>query len=227
MTLGEISMARRLLASHGRPKLPNYQYNNMNKTILCLAIAMVSGAASALAIPTTLSVDFRSAAWQSAAGHTSYSVGNVNASAVYPWGSTLAASSTRGIGVNVPLSLVSADILNTTFSLGSGNGLTGVWVTNLFSGTLESGTLVLDTTNGIEDFFFSGTQSQSQNPLGDVYVSFGGAYNVLGAEFFEAGLGSKPYSVAGFTSVPDGGATLTLLGIGLVSLTAFRRRFAM
>ena len=199
----------------------------MNKTILCLAIALVSGAASALAIPTTLTVDFRSAAWQSAAGQSNYSVGNVTDSAVYRWGSTLTASSTTGVGVNVPLSLVSADILNTTFSLGSGKGLTGAWVTNLFSGTLEAGTLVLNTTQGVEDYFFSGLQPQSQNSLGDVYVSFGGAYNVLSAEFFEAGVGAKPYSVAGFTSVPDGGTTLTLLGIGLISLTVLRRRFAV
>jgi VPDSG-CTERM motif len=32
--------------------------------------------------------------------------------------------------------------------------------------------------------------------------------------------------VQGISSVPDGGTTLTLLGIGLISLTAFRRRFA-
>lgn len=196
----------------------------MNKTILCLAIGMVIGVASALAIPTSLSVDFRSAAWQPAAGQSSYSVGNVTDSAVYPVGSTLNASLTAGIGVNVPLSWVSADIMNTTFSLGSGKGLTGAWETNLFSGTLELGTLVLNTAQGVEDYAFSG-----QDSTGNVYINFGGAYNVLSAEFFEAGIGSKAYSVAGFTSasVPDGGTTLTLLGIGLVSLTALRRRFAL
>lgn len=183
---------------------------------------MVIGAASASAIPTTLSVDFRSAAWQQAAGKSSFSVGNVTDTAVFPFGSTLTASSTAGLGVNVPLSWTTADIMNVTFSLGSGKGLTGAWVTNLFSGTLELGTLVLDTTQGVIDISFSG-----QNSLGDLYVSFGGAYNVTGAEFFEGGIGSKPYSVAGFTSVPDGAATLTLLGIGLVSLTALRLRFAL
>jgi hypothetical protein len=196
----------------------------MNKTILCSAIAMVIGTASAFAIPTSLSIDFRSGAWQSAAGQSSYTVGNVTDSAVYPVGSTLSASTTAGVGVNVPLSWVSADIMNTTFSLGSGKALTGAWVTNLFSGTLELGTLVLNTTQGVEDYTFSG-----QNSTGNAYIDFGGAYNVLSAEFFEAGIGSKAYSVAGFTSasVPDGGATLTLLGIGFISLTALRRRFAL
>ncbi len=222
-------MAHQLLLPCAGQSSQINKYNKMNKTILCLAIAMVGGAASALAIPTSLTVDFRSAAWQPAAGQSTFSAGNVTNSAVFPWGSTLTASSTAGIGVNVPLSLVSADIMNTTFSLGSGKGLTGAWVTNLFSGTLESGTLVLETTKGVEDYFFSGLQTNSQDPLGDVYINFGGAYDVLGAQFFEASLGSKPYSVAGFTSasVPDGGSTLTLLGIGFVSLTAFRRRFAL
>src|ERR1700674_778064 len=157
----------------------------MNKTILCVAIAMVGGAASALAIPTTLGVDFRSAAWQSASGRSTYSVGNVTDTVVFPSGSTLTASSTAGIGVNVPWSWVSADIrvsadiLNTTFSLGSGQGLTGAWVTNLFSRTFETGTLVLDTTQGTQNIFFSGIQTQSEDPLGDVYINFGGAYNVL------------------------------------------------
>ena len=53
--------------------LPASSYTNMNKTLLYLAIAMLSGAASALALPTTLDVDFRSAAWQAANGNTTYS----------------------------------------------------------------------------------------------------------------------------------------------------------
>jgi hypothetical protein len=78
---------------------------------------------------------------------------------------------------------------------------------------------------------FSGLQTSAQNPLGDVYVNFGGPLNVLSAQFYETGgfnsvAGTQNYSVAGFSGVPDGGPTLTLLGIGLISLMAFRRRFA-
>jgi hypothetical protein len=202
----------------------------MNKTILCLAIAMMGGAASALAIPTSLGVDFRSAAWQAAAGQTTFTSGNVKDSAALPLGATLTASSTAGIGINAPTPLSgTVDILNVAFSLASGTGLTGAWVTNLFSGTLESGTLVLNTTKGTETYLFSGLQSSSQNSLGDVYVNFGGAYNVLSASFLVANplsvLGTKNYSVAGFSSsVPDGGTTLSLLGIGLISLTVLRRK---
>jgi hypothetical protein len=202
----------------------------MNKTILCLAIAMIGGAASALAIPTSLGVDFRSAAWQAAAGKSSFVSGNVTDNAVLPFGSTLTASSTLGIGINAPTPLSGTlDILNVTFNLGSGTGLTGAWVTNLFSGTLETGSLVLQTTQGTQTFLFSGIQSSSQNSLGDVYVNFGSAYNVLSANFLAlnplSALGTKNYSVAGFSSsVPDGGTTLSLLGIGLISLTVLRRK---
>ena len=198
----------------------------MNKTILSLAIAMVSGAVSALAIPSTLGVDFRTPAWQSAAGHSSDTVNSVTATAVYPPGSTLSASSTLGIGINAPTpSSGTIDILNVTFSLASGNGLTGAWVTNL--GTLEAGELVLDTTQGDLTFSFSGAQASS----GDLFVSFGSAYDVLSAQFYTVNatsvLGVPDYSVAGFTSVPDGGTTLTLLGIGFISLTVLRRRFGL
>lgn len=275
----------------------------MNKTILCIAIAIASGVGSALAIPTTLGVDFRSAAWQSAFGQSSYSVGDVTDPAVFTWESiggtedlglgtyktnidALAAQeenaalngsgsvntwdvtfwsggpeptgmynvsvvaspegswsaypdssiaySTPGIGVNVPWFWGLADILNTTFSIGFGKNLTGVGVTNLFSGKLEMGKLMLDTTQGIQD---SGLQTHSQYPLGQVYINFGGPYNAPSAKFFEGGIGSKPDSVGGFTSssvpdgtsssVPDGGTTLALLGMGLISLTVLRRGFVL
>jgi hypothetical protein len=204
----------------------------MNKTLLYLAIAMFSGAASALAVPTTLDVDLRSAAWQAANGKTTYSVGNVSDTAAFPPGSTLTWSSTAGVGDNAPALAGTFDILNVAFLNGTGNGFTGAWVTNLFSGTLETGTLLLNTAQGLDTFTFSGLQTSAQNPLGDLYVNFGGALNVLSAQFVTVNplslLGSKNYSVAGFSSsVPDGGTTLTLLGIGFMSLTMLRRRFAL
>ena len=141
-------------------------------------------------------------------------------------------SSTAGVGDNAPALAGTFDILNVAFLNGTGNGLTGAWVTNLFSGTLETGTLLLNTAQGLDTFTFSGLQTSAQNPLGDLYVNFGGALNVLSAQFVTVNplslLGSKNYSVAGFSSsVPDGGTTLTLLGIGFMSLTMLRRRFAL
>jgi len=207
----------------------------MNKTIFYLAITMLGGAVSAFAVPTTLAVDYRSAAWKPAAGQTNYSVSNVDDTAAFPPGSILTWSSSAGVGVDAPflLGVGNIDILNVTFGAGAGNGLTGAWVTNLFNGLVDNtGLLVLNTSTGTDFIGFYGLQTSSQNPLGDVYVDFGGAQNVTSAQFYEVNslggaLGSKGYSVAGFSSsVPDGGTTLTLLGIGLISLTVLNRRFA-
>jgi hypothetical protein len=69
---------------------------------------------------------------------------------------------------------------------------------------------------------FSGLQTSAKDALGDVDVSFGGSYNVLNATFFGV-VGN--YSVAGFTrQVPEGGATLALLGVGLIGLSVLRSR---
>jgi hypothetical protein len=200
----------------------------MYKNFIALIMALFAGIASASAIPTNLAIDLRSPNWGSAIGTTQDTQGNVTAFAAFPPGSVLTWSSTAGIGIQAPSILAASalDILNMTFASVSGNGLTGAWVTNLFGGSAESGVLELVTTTGTDIIDFSG-----QNSTGDVFVNFGSALNVLTAEFLALNptgqLFSQSYSVAGFTTVPDGGTTLTLLGIGLVSLTALRRRFAL
>jgi len=208
----------------------------MYKSIFALIIALFGGIASAVAIPSSLGIDFRTTAWDPPTAPTQQTVGNITATATYPPGSVLTWSSTAGIGINSPspLGVGTIDILNMSFAAGSGNGLTGAWVTDLFNGAVdEAGLLVLKLSSGATDTIaFLGQETASQDPLGDVYISFGGPLNVLSANFYETGgfnslVGNKNYSVAGFTSVPDGGTTLTLLGIGLISLTAFRRRFAL
>jgi VPDSG-CTERM motif len=94
----------------------------------------------------------------------------------------------------------------------------------MFAGSLESGVLELVTTTGTDIIDFSGSST------GNVYINFGSALDVLTAEFCALDptgqLFTQSYSVAGFTSVPDGGMTLTLLGIGLLSLVIFRRKLA-
>ena len=196
--------------------------------------ALFGGAASALAIPSSLNIDLRTAPWSTSPGTVTDTVGNVTATAAFPPGSVLNWSSTAGISINSPsfLGLGTIDILNFSFAAGSGNGLTGAWVTNLFNGLIdESGVVQLNTSTGTYYASFLGQQTSSQNPLGDVYVKFGGALDVLSAQFYAVNavgtlVGNQNYSVVGFTTVPDGGTTLTLLGIGLVSLTGLRRRFA-
>jgi hypothetical protein len=193
----------------------------MHKNILAFIIALLSGAASSWA----LAIDLTSSAWSSANGTTETTVGNVTAFAAFPPGSVLSWSSMTGLGVDADgfLALSPVDIMNISFANGSGNGLTGASITNLFAGSCES-ILELVTTSGTDILDFSGTSS------GNVYINFGSALNVLTAEFCALDptgqLFNQSYSVKGFTSVPDGGTTLTLLGIGLMSLVVFRRKLA-
>jgi len=203
----------------------------MYKSIFALVIALLGGVASAVAIPSSLGIDFRTTAWDPPVAPTQKTVGNITATAAYPPGSILTWSSTAGIGISAQgflAKLSPVDILNVTFANGSGNGLTGALVTNLFSNSLESGVLELITTTGTDIIDFSGLNSNSS---GQDYINFGGALDVLTAEFCALDptgqLLNQTYSVAGFTSVPDGGTTLTLLGIGLISLTVLRRRFGL
>jgi hypothetical protein len=180
----------------------------MIKSFFGAAIALVASVVSSLAIPASLSVDLRSKAWALDNGRPSYTVNNVTAT-----GSTLDWNSKEGVGISD-----SEGELHLQFSLGSGNGLTGVWVTNLFfkPGIVpQGGVLILDTTVGDEKFFILGAKTAAQDPLGDVFVSFNGTYDVLEASFYRQ-IGS--YDVAGFSRVPETGPTLALLAIGLLSL---------
>jgi hypothetical protein len=202
----------------------------MYRNFFALIIALFAGIASAVAIPSSFSIDLRSATWNSAIGTTQDTQGNVTAFTAFPPGSVLTWSSTDGIGINAPgiLALSPLDILNISFANGSGNGLTGAWVTNLFSGSAEAGVLELVTRTGTDIIDFSG---QNSNSSGQDYISFGGALDVLTAEFCAVNptgqLFNQSYSVAGFSAVPDGGTTLTLLGIGLIGLTTLRRRVSL
>jgi hypothetical protein len=182
----------------------------MIKSFFGVAIALMAGAISSFAIPTSLSLDLRSKAWQPDNGRPSYTVNNVTAT-----GSTLNWNSTEGVGISS-----SEGEMNFQFSLGSGNGLTGVWVTNLFFKTgivPQGGVLILDTTVGDQKFFILGEKTAAQDPLGDVFVSFNGTYDVLDASFFRQ-VGS--FDVAGFSRVPETGSTLIFLAVGLLSLCA-------
>ncbi|MBV8275653.1 MAG: VPDSG-CTERM sorting domain-containing protein [Verrucomicrobia bacterium] len=208
----------------------------MRKNILALVGVLFGATASVLGIPSNLGIDFRTAAWDNARGQSQDTVGGITMSAAFPLGSVLTWSSPAGIGINspAPSGLATEDILSMTFSGGSGNGLTGAWVTDLFNGVIdESGVVLLTLASGATDTIsFLGQQTASQDPLGDVYVNFGGPLDLVSAQFYGAGelntmLSGQNYSVAGFTTVPDGGTTLMLAGFGLLSLIVFGKRFAL
>lgn len=224
----------------------------MTKNSIVTLAALLTASVSASAIPAvgSLEVDFREAAWAVNGTQTTKTVGDITAAGrrINLLGNEVAApltqSSTDGLGVNSPgvddSELGVAEILRVTFSNGSGDGLTGTWLTKLFTG--EPGLLGPITETGyvklyvggnfLMDVAFSGFQTTAQNSLGDVYASFGSALNLSEARFYSSGqllngLFVNDYGVAGFekpASVADGGLTCGLLGAGLLGVGLVSRR---
>ena len=186
-----------------------------DKTILCVLTAICGAAIPALAIPTSLDIDCRSPAWTFAneKGHDAID--------------DFKADSPRHFGRG------KFDIFYIKhLGPGSGNGSTGVWASKLFEGLIDDASLIMrDTLHGTDYIGLPGLETKSQNPLRDLYVEFAGTRNDSTARFYEVnpldGLRGKQNCSAGVVDkVPDGGTTLMLLGIGLISLMAFHRRFA-
>ena len=214
----------------------------IGKTTL-LAAVVVGASLTASAIPASLAIDFRDqASWSGAAGNTTYTSGNTTANGLrvrvidnQTVPAKLTWTANLGLGVDTPLvpddaELGAREIISIAFAGGAGNGVNGAWVTKLFTGELgfitETGYVELFVNNALAATLnFSGLQTSGANSLGDVFVDFGGAYDLTGAKFYASGNAISDYSVAGFT-VPDQGTTIALLGVGLIGIGTLRRRQA-
>jgi len=235
--------------------------NNMNKTILCLAIAIVGGAASALAVPTTLARPLKSAGGKPAVGKSAAgkavqpAAGITDTTPVSP-GSSVTPTSTAGVDDNGRFLSGVSTVLSLTPSAGAGSGWNGDWGIDVFSATLQSTSVPLNMTHKGTPVTFVGLDPISQGPLVSVVTNDGGKSNVPPAHFDAvnplSALDSKDHTVPSVasvsgsgvasglsgtsasgvasiprvTSVPDGGTTVALLGIGFICLAGLHRRFA-
>ena len=210
---------------------------------------------TAFAIPATLSIDFRTSAWSAAAGQSTKQIGDVTAQGsgvVIPllgvvgprplsWNGQL------GLGVDSnalgedPTELGYKEVLSLSFGNQIADDATGAWVTKLFTeeglfhNVTETGYVELYTGGSLlKTVDFGGLQPAGLNPVGDVFVDFGGAYDLSGAKFYARGNSVSDYSVAGlvasgsgatsFQAVPDGGTTLIFLGASLAGVGLLNRR---
>lgn len=205
-----------------------------------MAVALLGGSSlqAAVILPGvgTLDIDFRDASWNVPSGVNSFSVGGITATAK-PKAADLTRDIISGLGVDgnghgnpdIPNEIDVNEELELLFLSGSGLGLSGVWLANLFPEpeknpeTAVVSLTLIDST--IVEFKALGTQTD-----GVFFLDFGGSRNVSKINFsYKTSGGKSDYSVVGF-SVPEGGSTLLVLGMALVSLagmTSYQRRLAM
>lgn len=212
---------------------------------MAVALFGVSSLQAAVILPGvgTLDIDFRdTGVWGGANGVNSFSVGGITANVVKPTSASLSQTESAGLGVDSRGAGDTANEIDTSeglellFLSGSGNGLSGVWLTNLFPDELADSrpkkdtavvTLTLLDSTTLE-FVAPGNQTD-----GVFFLDFGGNRNVSKVLFDNKTnapqQGLSDYSVVGF-SVPEGGSTLLVLGmalVGLAGVTSYQRRLAM
>lgn len=240
-----------------RPKGPSYGILNATewsltrpllnmKKILVSALAAIAGViANAVPVTGNLSVDFRHSDWSAADGQNSFTVGGVTATGRYNtvlFGivpANLQQDGTSGLGVDSPSYNIGEDpnevgpreILDIDFTALAGLDITGVWLTKIFEEGLfdDTGYVALFGAGNVSlgTINFTGNGNDAD---GNLWVSFGGAFDLTSAVFYGEGLITRDYSVAAFTtveptqtSVPDGGMTGIMLGAALLGLGVARR----
>lgn len=198
------------------------------KRIIISMVALVGWAAPAFAdlnvIPDSLTLDFRTDAWESANFENFHTVGNVKATAQS--GGSLWQDSVDGLGIRggeddeVDLE----EILR--IDIYGGMNLAGVWITDIFKKAaqpyngeggldgVETGSVLV---NDLLLFNFAGYWDEQVNN-GELYVSFGQVLNVTSLSFSSSSEGDDEYSVAGAIVPLPGAVLLGVLGLGYAGL---------
>jgi hypothetical protein len=204
-------------------------------TAFMLGSICLSGNVSALTIagpipPGPLDIDFRHSDWSSANGQHEWTVGDVQAIAL--WDRLLYQDTTDGLGImgGEPDEINYREKLKVNLGLDPDEGIyvSGVWITDLFDSPDgvdgEEGRVTLKLVSGdFMSFDFFGNDADQGN--GEILVDFEGTYLVDKAFFYIIGeTCNNDFSVAGFNSPIPEPATMLLLGTGLIGLAGFGRR---
>ena len=193
----------------------------MKKSIFMIAVGvsfLFAGNVSATIIPDNLAIDFRDSSWALADGQTSYTVGDVTATAygnaIYGRTFELNQHSIDGLGITMytqegdPQGEVDEieKSENLHVLINGGMSLSGVWITNLFDwesgldenfGQDEYGHLVINGTTTIDFGAYDNGQYPSNTDPGgtngELWVGFGGPLTVNSVDFFAGMSENDPF----------------------------------
>jgi hypothetical protein len=175
----------------------------------------------------SLTLDFRTAVWAPANNRSSYTVGNVTATAVQPCRSLLWQDAVDGLGIRggEQDEINRQEILK--IDIAGGMNLAGIWITDIFkranppldpteggSDGIETGSVLV---NGSMRFDFAGYWDEQLNN-GELYVSFGQILNVTTLRFWSSCEANDDYSVAGAVVPIPGAVLLGFLGLGYAGM---------
>ena len=197
-------------------------------TILCAFMAAPAVADLNIAPPVgSLAIDFRTAAWGPADSQTTYTVGNVTATALPQGTSLFRAEPEDGLGVQPGDQADEIDYPEQLqIDIAGGMNLSGIWLADIFSAddgvNGEEGSVQITMTDMTSaSLTFEGYWPLGTNN-GELFVPFGATYNVSQLLFSSVDDVNDEYAVIGAVPVP-GAVLLGMLGLSVVGVKLRKR----
>jgi len=198
--------------------------------VICAFIAGPVSAQLNIAPPVgSLAIDFRTDDWAGANGLNIFTVGAVTATAIPETTTLFRLEPEDGLGVQPGSQSDEIDgSEQLQIDIAGGMNLNGVWLADIFEagdgGTDgEEGSVVVTLTDSSSDTFsFEGYWALGTNN-GELFVPFGGTYDVEQLLFSSVGEANDEYAVIGAAVPVPGAVLLGMLGLSVVGVKLRKR----